>query len=245
VPLKSPTDDVRFRTGKVSKPPARRPETIPSRSEPPGKDPKPFRADREEISSPNAADEARHAEGKHAGNGQPIRYSRSVVNTTCADIRRIFKWAVSKELVPSTVLLALKTVPGIRPGQSEARDPAPVLPVADDIVDATMPFVCPVVADMVRFQRLTGCRPGEVRDLRPMDVDRGGKVWQDRPATHKTTHKGRERIIFIGPKAKAILRRRFGLEAAQTVLGHAQADVTQIYAERDHALAADVMEKIG
>ena len=41
------------------------------------------------------------------------------------------------------------------------------------------------------------------------------------------------------------IRRKFGLEAAQTVLGHATADVTQIYAERDYALAASIMEKIG
>jgi hypothetical protein len=36
------------------------------------------------------------------------------------------------------------------------------------------------------------------------------------------------------------VRKRFGLEAAQTVGGHNRADVTQIYAERDLALAAKV-----
>ncbi len=41
------------------------------------------------------------------------------------------------------------------------------------------------------------------------------------------------------------IRKQFGLEAAQTVLGHAKADVTQVYAERDAALAAEVMRKIG
>jgi len=41
------------------------------------------------------------------------------------------------------------------------------------------------------------------------------------------------------------VRRRYGLEAAQVVLGHAEADVTQVYAERDHALAAEIMQKIG
>ena len=29
------------------------------------------------------------------------------------------------------------------------------------------------------------------------------------------------------------VRRQFGLEAAQVILGHAKADVTQVYAERD------------
>ena len=41
------------------------------------------------------------------------------------------------------------------------------------------------------------------------------------------------------------IRKQFGLEAAQVALGHAQADVTQIYAERDLTLAAEVMRKIG
>lgn len=41
------------------------------------------------------------------------------------------------------------------------------------------------------------------------------------------------------------LRQRFGLEAAQTVLGHRKADVTQIYAERDFALAQHVMAEVG
>ncbi len=203
---------------------------------------------------------------------------------------------------------------------------------------------------MVKFQRLAGCRPGEVCQLRPMDLDRSGEVWQYRPASHKTEHHNRERVIFIGPKAQTIIlpyllrdaaahccspaeseekrheqmrarrkckvyasqarprkaqpvrapatsytqdsyarairrgvdkankailadaeefqienptllaywapnrlrharstevRRTCGLEAAQVILGHAKADVTQVYAERDGALAVEVMKKIG
>ena len=41
------------------------------------------------------------------------------------------------------------------------------------------------------------------------------------------------------------IRARFSLEAAQTVLGHAKADVTQIYAERDLVKARTVMAEIG
>jgi len=158
-------------------------------------------------------------------------------------------------------------------------------------------------------------------------------VWAYRPESHKTEHHGRERIIYIGPKAQTILRpfllraaeaycfspaeseknrraeqrtrrttkvqpsqrdrrkkhprrkvgqrysrdsyrraihracelagvekwspnrlrhsaateirRRFGLEAAQVTLGHATADITQVYAERDAELAREVMHKIG
>ncbi len=41
------------------------------------------------------------------------------------------------------------------------------------------------------------------------------------------------------------VRREFGLEAAQILLGHSSADVTQIYAERDMGRAARVAAKIG
>lgn len=41
------------------------------------------------------------------------------------------------------------------------------------------------------------------------------------------------------------VRSRYGLEAAQAALGHARADVTQLYAERDAELAAKVAREIG
>ena len=41
------------------------------------------------------------------------------------------------------------------------------------------------------------------------------------------------------------IRQRFGLEAAQVILGHATADVTQIYAERDAEKAREVARTIG
>jgi integrase len=41
------------------------------------------------------------------------------------------------------------------------------------------------------------------------------------------------------------IRRQFGLEAAQVALGHSSADITQIYAERNYGLAAEVAKKIG
>jgi integrase len=41
------------------------------------------------------------------------------------------------------------------------------------------------------------------------------------------------------------VRKRFGLEAAQVLLGHASADVTQVYAERNRNLAEQVARSIG
>jgi site-specific recombinase XerC len=41
------------------------------------------------------------------------------------------------------------------------------------------------------------------------------------------------------------IRSRFGLEAAQVILGHSRADVTQVYAERDLAKAKTVVREVG
>ena len=41
------------------------------------------------------------------------------------------------------------------------------------------------------------------------------------------------------------VRKEHGLEAAQVLLGHARADVTQVYAERNEQLAAEIVAKLG
>jgi len=40
------------------------------------------------------------------------------------------------------------------------------------------------------------------------------------------------------------IRRQFGLEADQVTLGHSNANVTQIYAERDLTKAAEIMRQV-
>ena len=46
-------------------------------------------------------------------------------------------------------------------------------------------------------------------------------------------------------RAATAIRAQYGLEAREAVLGHAKADVTQLYAERDLSRARDVMRAIG
>lgn len=134
------------------------------------------------------------------------QWSRNMVNVSVGRIRRMFKWGASEQLIGESVWRGLATVDGLRQGKTKARETAPVLPVADEVVDATLLYLPPVVADMVRLQRLTGCRPAEVCLIRPCDVDAKGAVWRFVPSTHKTEHHGRARIIFIGPKAQDVLR---------------------------------------
>jgi integrase len=142
-----------------------------------------------------------------------LGWSRSYVNHNVRRLVRMFRWAVSEGRVSPLVPQALAMVAGLRKGKSQARETDPVEPVDDAIVDATLPFMPDVPADMVRFQRLTGCRPAEVCIIRPCDVDRSGDVWLYRPQHHKTEHHGRGRTVLIGPKAQAVLIRYLAREA--------------------------------
>ncbi len=128
--------------------------------------------------------------------------SRPGVNERVERVKRVFKWAVSEELVTPAVYQALATVTGLQAGRTTAWEPDPVEPVDPEVVEATLPHLPPIVADMVRLQLLTGMRPGEVCSVRPVDVDRTGEVWAYRPALHKTQRHRKARTIFIGTEAK-------------------------------------------
>lgn len=131
--------------------------------------------------------------------------TRQGVNARINRIKRVLRWAVSEELAPPLLVDALSTVAGLEAGRTPAPETEPVTPVSDDVVEKTLPHLPQVVADMVRFERLTGCRPGEVCAIRPCDIDRSGEVWRYVRGSHKTEHHGKQRIIFVGPRAQAIL----------------------------------------
>ena len=242
--------------------------------------------------------------------------SRGYINKSINRVKRMFKWGVSKQLILIECYQSLLTVEGLRKGKCNVRETEPVLPVDIEIVESTIKFCRPVIADMIRLQVLTGCRPGEIFSMRPREIDRSQDVWRYVPGSHKTEHQNRQRVILIGPKAQKILapyllrdvdshcfvnahenpfkrwiyaeainracdkafpapegtvgealkawrkknrwapnrlrhtratdiRKTHGLEAAQVVLGHSRADITQVYAERDEAKAAAVMRDVG
>jgi len=131
---------------------------------------------------------------------------RSVINQRIGRIERMFKWAVSEELIAESVYRALATVPGLERGRTDARETEAIVPIADAVVDATLPHLTPQVAALVKIQRLTGARPGEVCAMRGCDLDMSGQVWLYRPAQHKTMHRGKTRVIAIGPKAQEVIR---------------------------------------
>ena len=59
---------------------------------------------------------------------------------------------------------------------------------------------------MIELQRLTGMRPGEVVIMRACDLDMSGKTWVYSPFGHKTEHRGKDRVIHIGPRAQVLVR---------------------------------------
>ncbi len=133
------------------------------------------------------------------------RLSRRYVNKLSDTLRLMFGWGVAEEIVPVETWQALKAAPNIRKGKTAARETSPVMPIDDAAVDATLSRLPPVPRDMVRLQRLTGARPGEICSIRPCDVDRGGEVWFYVPAAHKNSHRDLPRVIAIGPQGQAVL----------------------------------------
>jgi integrase len=149
--------------------------------------------------------------------------SRKVVNQRIDHIKRVFKWAVSEELVPPSVYEALKTVAGLRRGRSGTYDRPKVKPVSPQHVEAVLPYLCPQVSAMVQLQELIGARETEICVLRGRNIDKSGSVWwytidpnevtvDGQPANqHKTAHHedsdgyANVKMLPIGPKAQEIL----------------------------------------
>jgi len=134
-----------------------------------------------------------------------LNLTRTHINKRVAVIKQAFRWGVENELVPADVLHALQAVTGLKAGRTTAKDNPPVEPVADDIVEKTIPHLPPIVADMVRIQRLIGGRPQDVCNMRVCDIQTDGDIWVYSLYTHKTEHRGKQRILPIGPRAQQIL----------------------------------------
>jgi integrase len=132
--------------------------------------------------------------------------SRTECNRRVSLIKRILKWAVSEELAPPSVYQAVASVSGLQKGRTTARETAPIGPVDDAVVEATIPFLNRHVRGLVELQRLTGCRPGEACVLKRRDIDTGGIVWLFRPPRHKNAYRGQSRTIQLGPKAQELVR---------------------------------------
>ncbi|MCO6046366.1 hypothetical protein NG895_20905 [Aeoliella sp. ICT_H6.2] len=106
-----------------------------------------------------------------------LDWSRKYINKQVNRLRAMFKWASAKEVIEASVSTALRELPGLKKGRTRAREIERVTVVDDGIIDATLTHLPPMVADMVRIQRLTSARPGEICSMSPVDIDTLGDVW--------------------------------------------------------------------
>ncbi len=132
--------------------------------------------------------------------------SRGYINAQMSRLVRMFRWAASEGIVPGETFLNIKIIPGLQRGRSTAPESPRIEPVSDAVVNATLPHCSPIVADMIRIQRLTGMRPGELCKLTPGMLDRSGDVWVATLKEHKGSWRGKERHVYFGPKAQELLK---------------------------------------
>jgi integrase len=140
--------------------------------------------------------------------------ARKTVNARVNRVRRFFKWAVSRQLIPGTVYADLMTVEALRQGERVEVDGQEVVvaesPGVHDIpwerVDATMPFLPRPVAAMVQVLRYSNCRAEDVCVMRGVDLTMKGDVWEYRPESHKNMWRGQERVVLLGPRCQSIIR---------------------------------------
>jgi len=151
-------------------------------------------------------------------------WCRTLINQRVGIIKRMFRWGAEEEKVPGETAQALLCVRGLKRGRSEARETEPVQPVPEAHVRAILGYVSRQVAAMVKLQWLTGMRPGEVLQMRWGDVDRTGPTWLYRPASHKTQHHGKDRVVPLGPQAQEILQTFPKLDPGAPIFSPIEAD---------------------
>ena len=149
---------------------------------------------------------------------------RRTINQRVARIVRLFRYGVENEIIPPGVYQALKAVEGLRAGVSRARESRSVRPVPDKRVDVVLPFLSRQLRAVVQLQRLTGMRSGEALTMRTRDLDMSGETWEYTPERHKTEHHGKRRRIFLGPRAREILRRWLRPDPAEYLFQPAEAE---------------------
>ncbi|MBP3956451.1 site-specific integrase [Gemmata sp. G18] len=132
-------------------------------------------------------------------------WCRTLINRRVDRLKRAFKWATSQELIPVSVYEALRTLTGLQEGRTTARESEPVKPVPLEVIQASLPHMCAQVRAMVELQLYTGMRPGEACAFSMDQVVTDGELWLYKPRQHKTKHRGKSRVIPIGPKARQVL----------------------------------------
>jgi hypothetical protein len=103
----------------------------------------------------------------------------------------------------------------------------------------------PPAAELAR-QRVASAKPGGKRARWETPAEWRARLGPERWAqleAHRRAHRWHPHRLRHN--AATYLRREFGADAAQLILGHRSLAVTEIYAEPDMSKAIDVIQKIG
>jgi integrase len=96
-----------------------------------------------------------------------------------------------------------------------------------------------MVRAMVEVQRLCGGRPQDIVEMRPIDIDTTGEMWEYRPRRYKTEHHNednlpeRERVVFLGPRAQAIIKPLLPLNVEAYVFSPSRSEQERNQKRRD------------
>jgi integrase len=136
-----------------------------------------------------------------------LGWCRNVVNRQVSRIKRVFSWAAEAEY--PDIDHNLFRVKGFRRGRGKVRETEPVKPVAESHAKAIFDHLSPQLQALISLQLFTGMRPNEACTMRGCEIETGGRTWTYRPTQHKNAHRGKgyERVIDLGPQAKAIIQK--------------------------------------
>jgi len=133
--------------------------------------------------------------------------ARTYVNRQSNRVLQLANWLAAEGMVNEMLHYRLKRLEPLKAGRCDLEETDPVLPVDDELVEKTLPFLTEVVADMIRLQRVLGCRPGEIVQLKPCMVDCSKAVWIINVEKHKNAWRKQKRHIFVGPQGQAVLQK--------------------------------------
>ena len=137
------------------------------------------------------------------GKGWALRTINARINA----VKSFFKYALKHDLIDGNQFHRLNSgVDRVRSDDIRVKPAREVLPVPVDVVERTLPFLTPMVRDIVQVQLLAGMRAAEVCRMRFDELawDDDGALWY-RPVKHKNASRGKKRDIPLGPKARKIL----------------------------------------
>lgn len=136
------------------------------------------------------------------------KLARSTINKQrIRRVRTIFRWATEHHGLDSAVIARLESVKALRPtvdGVTES--PRPLAATIEQIRAVLADPKCPAVnRAMLRFQTLTGARPGEICGAVGVDLDQSKSPWRWMPQAHKNAWREKVRVIPVGPRAQLVL----------------------------------------